>query len=89
MELHLAGRARPIFVEMVDISASGLRLRSLWDAVLVGQVATLRFVLSDLRSCAACGRVIRVERSGAFAIALDESNYAFCGFLTSLSADGL
>lgn len=69
------------------MSASGLRLRSLDDEVRAGENAALRFVLSDQRLCAVAGRVIRVEREGAFVLALEEANHAFHAFVASLSAD--
>ncbi len=89
MKLQVAGRAGPIIVEIVDVSAGGLRLRSLGEEVRVTQRAALRFVLPDQRDCAASGRIARVERGGTFVLALDESNDAFRSFLASLSAGGL
>jgi hypothetical protein len=89
VKLQVVGRAGPIIVEVVDVSAGGLRLRSLGDEVRVIQRATLRFVLPDQRACVATGRVTRVERGGAFVLALDEANDAFRSFLASLSAGGL
>jgi len=84
--LHLDDPTGAVIVEIVDISASGLRLRSLTNEVHMGRRATVRFVLPDQRVCAAGGRVSRVERSGAFVLALDESNYAFRAFVVSLFA---
>jgi hypothetical protein len=89
VKLQVAGRAGPIIVEIVDLSAGGLRLRALGDEVRLAQRATLGFVLADQRACAAAGRVTRVERGGAFVLALDETNDAFRGFLASLSTGGL
>ncbi len=89
VKLQVTGRAAPLIVEIVDVSAGGLRLRSLGEEVRVDQRATLAFVLSDQRACAASGKVMRVERGGAFVLALDETNDAFRGFLASLSAGGL
>jgi len=85
----MTGQAASIIVEIVDVSAGGLRLRSLGEEVRVAQRATLRFVLSDQRACAASGRVMRVERGGVFVLTLDETNDAFRGFLASLSAGSL
>ncbi len=89
MKLQVTGQAASIIVEIVDVSAGGLRLRSLGEVVRVAQRATLRFVLSDQRACAASGRVMRVERGGVFVLTLDETNDAFRGFLASLSAGSL
>jgi hypothetical protein len=89
VKLQVTGQAGSIIVEIVDVSAGGLRLRSLGEEVRVTQRATLRFVLSDQRACAASGRVMRVERGGIFVLALDETNDAFRGFLASLSAGNL
>jgi hypothetical protein len=89
VKLQVVGRTGPIIVEIVDVSAGGLRLRSLGDEVRVTQRATLRFVLPDQRPCAAGGLVVRVERGGEFVLALDETNDAFRGFLASLSSGGL
>jgi len=86
--LHRAERPGSIVVEIVDVSATGLRLRSLADEVLAGDKAALRFVLTDQRICAVAGRVTRVERDGVFVLALDEANHAFHSFVASLSADG-
>jgi hypothetical protein len=83
--LHRADRPGSIVVEIVDVSASGLRLRSVGDEVRVGENAALRFVLADQRICAVAGRVIRVERDGAFVLALDEANHAFHAFVASLA----
>jgi len=89
VKLQVIGRTAPIIVEIVDVSVGGLRLRSLGEEVHVAQRASLRFVLSDQRACAAGGRVTRVERGGAFVLALDETNDAFRGFLASLSTGGI
>jgi hypothetical protein len=89
VKLQVVGQTAPLIVEIVDVSAGGLRLRSLGDDVRVAQRATLRFVLSDQRACAVGGRVTRVERGGAFVLALEETNDAFRGFLASLSAGAL
>jgi hypothetical protein len=89
VKLQVTGRAGPMIVEIVDVSAGGLRLRSLGDEVRVTQRATLRFVLSDQRACVAGGQVTRVERGGAFVLALDETNDGFRSFLASLSTGGL
>ncbi len=89
VKLQVVGQAGSIVVEIVDVSAGGLRLRSLGEEVRVTQRATLRFILADQRACAAGGRVTRVERGGAFVLALDETNDAFRSFLASLSAGGL
>lgn len=89
VKLQVVGQAGSIIVEIVDLSAGGLRLRGLGDEVQVTQRATLSFVLPDQRACAAGGQVTRVEREGAFVLALDETNDAFRSFLASLSAGGL
>ena len=89
VKLQVAGQADPMIVEMVDVSAGGLLLRTLGAEMKVTERATLRFVLGDQRACAAGGRVTRVDRGGSFVLALDETNEAFRGFLASLSTGGL
>jgi hypothetical protein len=89
VKLQVAGQSGVIIVEIVDVSAGGLRLRSLGDEMRVSQRATLAFVLPDLRACLAGGRVMRVERGGTFVLALEETNEAFRSFVASLSTGGL
>jgi hypothetical protein len=88
--LHWIDRQDPIdptIVEIVDISNRGLRLRTLDGGVRVSRRASLRFVLSDQRVCTAAGQVNRVGRSGAFVLALEESNGDFRRFVASLASD--
>ncbi|HZL20393.1 MAG TPA: PilZ domain-containing protein [Polyangia bacterium] len=89
VKLLVAGHADPMIVEIVDVSAGGLRLRTLGDEMKVTERATLRFVLGDQRACTAGGRVTRVDRGGSFVLALDETNEAFRGFVALLSTGGL
>jgi hypothetical protein len=88
VKLQVTGQTGVSIVEIVDVSAGGLRLRSLGDEMRVSQHATLTFVLADLRACLAGGRVMRVERDGTFVLALEETNQAFRSFVVSLSTGG-
>ena len=92
VKLQLGGRAAPIIVEIVDVSAGGMRLRALGDEVRVAQRGTLKFVLPSQRAgqtCAASGQVARVDREGTFVLVLEESNAAFRAFIKSLALGGL
>jgi c-di-GMP-binding flagellar brake protein YcgR len=89
VRLQVTNRPEPIIVEIVDISAGGLRLRSLGEEVHLAQRATLRFVLPDQRACAVEGHVSRVERGGEFVLELEKANATFLKFLKSLAAEAL
>jgi len=75
-----------MIVEIVDVSAGGLRLRSLGHEMRVAERATLHFLLPDRDACVAGGRVTRIDGRGEFVLVLDESNNAFRRFLASLSS---
>jgi hypothetical protein len=87
--LQVLDRPDPIIVEIVDVSAGGLRLRALGDEIRPDQRATLRFVLQDQRACAVEGHVLRVGRDGTFVLKLDKANTTFLKFLKSLAAEAL
>ena len=84
--LHMAGRPRRLTVEIVDLSAHGVRLRAPDDTFRVGERGSLHFVLSEGRACAAGGHVLRVDQSGVVVLALDEANKAFVDFLAALTS---
>ena len=84
VELYVAGREAPIIVEVVDVSAGGVRLRALDASVNVAEQATLRFLLPDQRACVAVGQVMRVEKEREIILVLKRSNPAFKAFLASL-----
>jgi hypothetical protein len=83
--LQIAGRPGPITVELLDLSATGGRFRSLGDRVRVDETATVVFVLEDQRRCQAEGRVVRADASGEFALRLKTSNDAFVAFVRHLA----
>jgi hypothetical protein len=87
--LQVLDRPDPMIVEIVDVSAGGLRLRSLGDEIRPGQRATLRFVLPEQRPCAVEGHVLRVGRDGTFVLELEKANASFLKFLKSLAAEAL
>lgn len=84
VELHVAGREQPVIVEIVDVSAGGVRLRALESAVKVAEQATLRFLLEGGRTCVAVGQVARIENDRAIILILKRANPAFKAFLASL-----
>ena len=89
VRLQLVGRPEPLIVEIVDVSAGGVRLRSLGDEVRPKQRASLRFVLPDQRACAAEGHISRVERGGTFVLQLEKANATFLSFVKSLATEAL
>lgn len=76
-------------VEMVDVSASGCALRAHESphegAPQLGQRAAFGFVVADRGFCLARGRVVRLSPAG-FAVAFDDTNPAFDGFVGDVSA---
>jgi hypothetical protein len=84
VELHVSGRKQPVIVEIVDVSAGGVRLRALESAVSVAEQATLRFVLQGGRACVAVGQVVRVEKEREIILVLKRTNPAFKSFIASL-----
>jgi hypothetical protein len=86
----MAERAEPLFVELMDVSASGSRFQVQGDAdgVHVDQDVAFGFVVRGWPNCQAKGRVVRVEQTGQFALALDDTNEAFDGFVRLLAAGG-
>jgi len=83
--VQIAGRAAPITVELLDLSATGGRFRSLGDRVRLDETATVVFVLEDQRRCTAEGRVVRSDASGEFALRLKSNNDAFAAFVRRLA----
>lgn len=83
--VHIAGRAAPITVELLDLSATGGRFRALEDKVCLDETATVSFVLDDQRRCQAEGQVVRADPSGEFAIRLNRANPAFAEFIRQLA----
>jgi hypothetical protein len=72
-------------VEMVDVSASGCALRAPDSPPQLGQRAAFGFVVADRGFCLARGRVVRLLPAG-FAVAFDDTNPAFDGFVGDVSA---
>jgi len=85
VEMRLNGRAEPVTVELMDVSAGGGRFRFPGADVRVDQLATFGFVVPDQRRCFARGRVVRVDALGQFAVSLDQANEAFLAFLGLLA----
>jgi hypothetical protein len=83
--VQIAGRPRPMTVELLDLSKTGGRFRCIGDRVRVDEVATVAFVLDDQRRCQAEGHVVRSDASGEFAIRLKRANAAFAAFLNQLA----
>jgi PilZ domain len=85
---RIAERAEPLFVELMDASASGSRfqVQGNVDSLHVDQDVAFGFVVDGWPNCQAKGRVVRVEHTGQFALALDDTNEAFDGFLRLLAA---
>ena len=84
VELYVAGRETPIIVEVVDVSAGGVRLRALEPSVKVAEQATLRFVMPGNRACVATGQVTRIEHEREIILVLKRTNSAFKSFVASL-----
>jgi hypothetical protein len=74
-------------VEMVDVSASGCALRAPEHPPYLGQRAAFGFVVADRGFCLARGRVVRLSQAG-FAVAFDDTNPAFDGFVGDVSVCG-
>jgi len=85
--LKLERRKTPLMVELLDLSESGARFRTLGDEVRVSERATFGFVSPERPRCHAEGRVLRVERSGQFVLVLDEANDDYVGFVRLLEAE--
>jgi hypothetical protein len=82
--VQLAGRPRPITVELLDLSARGGRFRCLEERVRVAEAASVVFLLEDQSRCVAQGQVVRCGPNGEFALRLDGSNDAFLAFVSTL-----
>jgi len=87
-------------VELLDISESGARFQAAVDGsadngdgqdsqdqVRVAERVAFGFILPDKAPCQAKGQVVRVDRSGQFVLALDDTNDGFVGFIRLLEAD--
>lgn len=81
VRLHLAGVADPLTVELVDLSLTGGRFRSVLPTARLNQNAAIVFVLPGQRRCLAKGRVVRNDPSGEFALRLEKVNAAFVSFV--------
>jgi hypothetical protein len=84
--LHMRGRPRRLTVEIVDVSAGGVRLLAPDATFRVGERGSLHFVLSEGRVCVAGGHVLRADSSGGVVLALDEANDAYLDFLSALTS---
>jgi len=84
--LHMRGRPRRLTVEIVDVSAGGVRLLAPGDTFRVGERGSLHFVLSEGRVCVAGGHVLRADQAGGVVLALDEANDAYLEFLSALTS---
>ncbi len=73
-------------MEIVDVSAGGVRLFAPGDTFRVGERGSLHFMLSEGRACAAGGHVLRVDQSGGVVLTFDEANDAFVEFLAALTS---
>jgi PilZ domain len=92
--VRLGERRTPVVVELLDISESGARFqgapqdRGLGnDEVHVAERVAFGFILPDQGPCQAKGQVVRVDRSGQFVLALDDTNDGFVGFIRLLEAE--
>jgi hypothetical protein len=98
--VRLGERRTPVVVELLDISESGARFQvapqDLSDGqpgqngqaqVHVAERVAFGFVLPDQGPCQAKGQVVRVDRSGQFVLALDDTNDGFVGFIRLLEAE--
>jgi hypothetical protein len=92
VDVHIAGRAKPIAVELIDIARHGVRFRSLSDAgqeEIVGQRATFAIFAPEYGKCSAEGRVARVQAGGEFIVTLDRANRSFKEFVDGLAKEPL
>jgi PilZ domain len=91
VKVRLAGRADPLVVELMDLSATGARFQAQEDAdaeaVHVDERVAFGFVVPDQPNCQARGQVLRVDRTGQFVLLLDHANEAFLGFIRLLAAE--
>ena len=85
--VRLEGRPTPLMVELLDVSESGARFRTMGQRVKVAARATFGFVIPDRPSCQARGLVVRSDASGQFVLALDDANESFVGFVRLLAAE--
>jgi hypothetical protein len=82
----LAGRAAPVTMELLDVSAGGGRFRAPPGGVTVDQRAAFGFVVPDLSRCLAKGRVLRIDpTAGHFVLSFDDANDGFRRFLRLLT----
>jgi hypothetical protein len=85
VEAHIAGKNKPITVELVDIAKGGVRLRSLADEVRLDQRVTLTFLVAGKGRCSAEGHVARMHNGQEFVVALAKANPSFRDFVLSLT----
>ncbi len=87
VDLRLERRVTPLMVELLDVSKSGARFQTMGDEVRVADRAKFGFVIPERPTCHAEGRVVRVDRSGQFVLAFDDTNDDFLGFIRLLEAE--
>lgn len=75
---------QPSTMEMIDVSVSGGAFRAPAGQPRLGQTAAFGFVMSSRGYCLAKGRIVRVSPAG-FAVAFEETNPAFRGFVNDVS----
>ena len=95
--VRLGERRTPVMVELLDISESGARFQTApegdtdgpdeRDQVHVAERVSFGFILPDRAPCQAKGQVVRVDRSGQFVLAFDDTNDGFVGFIRLLEAE--
>jgi hypothetical protein len=86
---RLAEHAAPLDLELLDVSASGSRfqLHNDSEAVQVRDHVAFGFIVPGWPACQAKGQVIRVDAPKKFALALDDTNEAFDGFVRLLTTE--
>jgi hypothetical protein len=89
VDVHFAGHATPIAMELIDIARHGVRFRSLGDEATVGERATFAIFAPEYGKCTAEGHVARVQAGGEFIVALDRANKSFKDFVDALAREPL
>jgi hypothetical protein len=87
VRVRLQEREQALLAELLDVSKSGARFGAPIGDVRLDDKVAFGFVMPDRPSCHAKGQVVRVEDSGQFVLALDDSNDAFAGFIRLLEND--
>ena len=89
VDVHFAGHATPIAMELIDIARHGVRFRSLGDEATVGERATCPSAVHFPYSGAKIANVARVQAGGEFIVALDRANKSFKDFVDALAREPL